>query len=270
MSAYPGHMFSSEGMEPWPHKISAVKEWNIPTSVSVLHSFLGLACYYRRYIQGFADITAPLHHLTSNGVTFHCNTAGWSCHSLRQLCPVLFKAQLQHYIEECPAVVYALKQFRHNWDDTSSCSLTIPRCYCYQPKRWRVCSLVGPWLYRSVPSWHSTGRGNTMGMLIHYLCGHSQTVTVQFLLSATNREDIRQHQQDDPIISGIRNALHAPQHPHHRAKHGTSPRCPIIPMWPQVKMRDGIVYQNYTPGPSSVSVTVFLFSVALQPCAVAE
>ena len=69
-----------------------------------------------------------------------------------------------------------------------------------------------------------------MGMLMHYLSGHSQTVTVQFLLSATNQEDIRQHQQDDPIVSGIGNALHAPQHPHHRAKHGTRPRCPIIPM----------------------------------------
>ena len=36
-------------------------------------------------------------------------------------------------------------------------------------------------------------------------------------------------------------------------------------LWPQLKMRDGIVYQNYIPGPSSVSVTVPLVQVSLQP-----
>ena len=72
--AYLGHLFSSEGMEPDPQKISAVKEWNTPTDVSSLLSFLGLACCYRRYIQGFADIAAPLHRLTSKGVAFQWDT----------------------------------------------------------------------------------------------------------------------------------------------------------------------------------------------------
>ena len=63
--AYLGHVFSSEGMKPDPQKISAVKVWNTPTDVSGLRSFLGLASYYRQYIQRFKDIAAPLHHLTS-------------------------------------------------------------------------------------------------------------------------------------------------------------------------------------------------------------
>lgn len=73
-STYLGHVFSSEGMKPDPQKISAVKEWTMPTDVSSLCSFLGLASYYRRYIQGFADIAALLHHLTSKGVAFHWDT----------------------------------------------------------------------------------------------------------------------------------------------------------------------------------------------------
>ena len=69
--SYLGHLFSSEGMEPDSQKIAAIKEWNTPTDVSGLLSSLGLASYYHQYIQGFADITAPLHHLTSKGAAFH-------------------------------------------------------------------------------------------------------------------------------------------------------------------------------------------------------
>ncbi|KAJ8412440.1 hypothetical protein AAFF_G00127760 [Aldrovandia affinis] len=38
-----------------------------PTNVSNLQSFLGLASYYRRYMQDFATIARPLHHLTDRG-----------------------------------------------------------------------------------------------------------------------------------------------------------------------------------------------------------
>ena len=67
---YLGHVFSAQGMEPDPQKTSAVQDWPTPENVSDVRSFLGLASYYRRYIQRFADIAAPLHHLTGKGVTF--------------------------------------------------------------------------------------------------------------------------------------------------------------------------------------------------------
>lgn len=58
---YLGHEVSSDGIHPNPDKVSAVQEWPIPKTEKELRGFLGLAGYYRRFIQGFALIAAPLH-----------------------------------------------------------------------------------------------------------------------------------------------------------------------------------------------------------------
>ncbi|KAK3506499.1 hypothetical protein QTP70_003045 [Hemibagrus guttatus] len=47
-------------------KVTAVKDWPIPTSVKELQKFLGFANFYRRFIQGFSSITSPLTSLLRN------------------------------------------------------------------------------------------------------------------------------------------------------------------------------------------------------------
>jgi len=46
-----------------PAKISAVKEWKAPKSVTEIRSFLGLAGYYRRFVQDFSKIAKPMTRL---------------------------------------------------------------------------------------------------------------------------------------------------------------------------------------------------------------
>jgi len=53
-----------------PKKIEAVHNWPRPTSVTEIRSFLGLAGYYRRFVEGFSSIASPLTRLTQKGVPF--------------------------------------------------------------------------------------------------------------------------------------------------------------------------------------------------------
>lgn len=62
---YLGHVISAQGVSTDPSKIEAVSQWRCPTSVSELRSFLGFASYYRRFVEGFAKLAAPLHKLVA-------------------------------------------------------------------------------------------------------------------------------------------------------------------------------------------------------------
>jgi hypothetical protein len=58
--AFLGHVKSKGGISIDPSKIQDVLSWNMPTNVGDIQSFLGLAGYYRRFIEGFSKITKPM------------------------------------------------------------------------------------------------------------------------------------------------------------------------------------------------------------------
>ncbi|XP_073035161.1 uncharacterized protein [Primulina eburnea] len=73
--AFLGHIVSKEGISVDPSKIETIKQWSIPKTVSEVRSFLGLAGYYRRFIENFSKIALPLTSLTRKSVKFEWTIA---------------------------------------------------------------------------------------------------------------------------------------------------------------------------------------------------
>ncbi|CAM8895837.1 unnamed protein product [Rhodiola kirilowii] len=70
-----GHVISKEGISVDPVKVEAILNWKTPKIVFEIRSFLGLAGYYRRFIENFARLANPLTRLTRKGVKFEWDEA---------------------------------------------------------------------------------------------------------------------------------------------------------------------------------------------------
>ncbi|WVZ89516.1 hypothetical protein U9M48_035907 [Paspalum notatum var. saurae] len=65
-----GHIVSKGGIMVDPSKISSVMDWKVPEVVKEVRGFLGLAGYYRRFIESFSRIAKPMTSLLEKGVPF--------------------------------------------------------------------------------------------------------------------------------------------------------------------------------------------------------
>ena len=62
-----GHVISAQGISVDPAKIETMLKWETVTEV---RSFLGLAGYYRRFVEGFSKMVSPLTQLTKKDQPF--------------------------------------------------------------------------------------------------------------------------------------------------------------------------------------------------------
>src|SRR6266508_3287051 len=88
-----GHILLAKGVAVDPSKVQEVLEWKSPTSVTENRSFLGLAGYYRRFIQDFSKIAKPMTKLLQQEAKFHwtsdCEAAFQKLKTLLTTAPVL-------------------------------------------------------------------------------------------------------------------------------------------------------------------------------------
>ena len=68
--AFLGHIVNKDGLSVDPEKIAAITEWQRPRNVTEVRSFLRLAGYYRRFVEGFSRLSIPLTRLTQKNVKF--------------------------------------------------------------------------------------------------------------------------------------------------------------------------------------------------------
>ena len=67
---YLGLIVSTKGIKMDPAKVKAIKQWNAPTSVKEVRSFIGFCNFYRRFIRNFSKIAGPLNSLTRKDAKF--------------------------------------------------------------------------------------------------------------------------------------------------------------------------------------------------------
>ena len=67
---YLGFIVSTDGVSVDPAKVSAVRNWQAPTTVKGIQSFLGFCNFYRRFIRDYGRIAKPLNHLTRHDSVF--------------------------------------------------------------------------------------------------------------------------------------------------------------------------------------------------------
>ena len=88
-----GHIVSKEGIRVDPNKIEVVVEWKPPRNVTEVHSFLGLAGYYRRFVKEFSMTIALMTRLLQKNVKYE-----WS-----EKCQRRFN-QLKAFLTEAPVL----------------------------------------------------------------------------------------------------------------------------------------------------------------------
>jgi hypothetical protein len=67
---YLGYVLSERGISASPDKVKAVREYPTPKSVKDVRAFLGLASFYRRLVQNFAEVAKPITILTRKNREF--------------------------------------------------------------------------------------------------------------------------------------------------------------------------------------------------------
>ncbi|XP_025616825.1 uncharacterized protein [Arachis hypogaea] len=98
-----GNVVSKGGVAVDPSKVEAVMEWERPTTVTEVRSFLGLAGYYRRFIEGFSRIALPMTKLTRKEESFvwtsECEESFQMLKQKLTLAPVLILPKLHEPFE---------------------------------------------------------------------------------------------------------------------------------------------------------------------------
>jgi hypothetical protein len=127
-----GHVISKDGIAVNPERVQAIHDWTPLKNVKQVRSFLGLASYYRRFVENFSKIAKPLTNLLHKGIKFDwtekCQESFQELKDKLTSAPVLappnaqkdfiiyYDASRQGFgcvlMQECRVIAYASRQVR--------------------------------------------------------------------------------------------------------------------------------------------------------------
>jgi hypothetical protein len=161
-----GHVISEGGIFVDPSKIEDVLSWNTPTSVSDIRSFLGLAWYYRRFIEGFSKISKPMTELLRKDKKFEwsakCEDSFQGLKKWLTIAPVLVMPNMEkpfsiYYdasgqglgcvlMQDGHVVAYALRPLRKHEEHYPTHDLELA-AVVHALKIWRLLALIKHWFH---------------------------------------------------------------------------------------------------------------------------
>ena len=100
-----GHIISEKGILVDPKKIEAIMSWPTPRNVTDVRSFMGLAGYHRRFIEGFSKVAHAITSFQKKGVNFEwtlkCEEIFQRLKNILTSAPVLKVADPEKYFVVC-------------------------------------------------------------------------------------------------------------------------------------------------------------------------
>ena len=100
--AFLGHIVSKDRIETYPKKITTIKEWPIPKTVTEVWSFLGFTNYYHKFIPMYVQIARPINQLVSGDNPYKRKSlVEWL-----EKCQQVFE-HLNHLCSQTPILTYA-------------------------------------------------------------------------------------------------------------------------------------------------------------------
>nr|GEZ70807.1 reverse transcriptase domain-containing protein [Tanacetum cinerariifolium] len=108
-----GHVIDSRGIHVDPAKIESINDWVSPKTPTEIRQFLGLAGYYRRFIEGFLKIAKSMTKLTLKGIKFD-----WGSEDFVVYCDASRKGLGAVLMQREKVIAYASRQLKWKWDNT--------------------------------------------------------------------------------------------------------------------------------------------------------
>ncbi|WVZ84234.1 hypothetical protein U9M48_031286 [Paspalum notatum var. saurae] len=240
-----GHIVSKGGIMVDPSKISNVMDWKVPEVVKEVRGFLGLAGYYRRFIESFSRIAKPMTSLLEKGVPFiwtkERQAAFDELKKRLTTAPVLTLPDLTKsftvycdaskeglgcvLMQEGKVIAYASRQLRKHEVNYPTHDLELA-AVVHALKIWRHYLFGNRWKANVVAD--ALSRKSYLNMAVAFqmpfeLCAEFESLNLGFVhhttvatfeAEPTLEQEIRNHQKTDEKIQEIREQIKLGKAPH--------------------------------------------------------
>ncbi|GJT45234.1 putative reverse transcriptase domain-containing protein [Tanacetum coccineum] len=126
-----GHVIDSSGIHVDPAKIESIKDWASPKTPTEIRQFLGLAGYYRRFIEGFSKIAKSMTKLTQKGVKFD-----WGSEDFVVYCDASHKGLCTVLMQREKVIAYASRQLKIHEKNYTTHDLELGSELNMRQRRW--------------------------------------------------------------------------------------------------------------------------------------